>query len=231
MTIKYPPPTLVLQQFLQWYHALAIMLFLWASYHQHRCHKILADLRKPATGKKAESPSSSYSPNASKKDTFLSDQKQQLPSEVDENTNTELRKSALEKKSGSPNASEDDPKPQFSRGADGNTNQTNPSYGDLKQQFSRDSSTNQTTPSQPKYGLPTGDWFYYVSCPHLFAEILIYLSLLVCQVWSEAACTWWLVVAHVTCSLFLSARQMHGWYRQKFEDYPKNRTSLFPGLC
>jgi hypothetical protein len=24
---------------------------------------------------------------------------------------------------------------------------------------------------------------------------------------------------------------MHNWYRNKFEDYPKNRTSLFPGIC
>ena len=170
--IKYPSPALVIKQFLRWYHVLAIMLFLWASYHQHRCHKILADLRKP-TEKPQASPSS-YSPNSSNKDT-PSDQKQ-----------------------------------QFSNGPDKNTKQTN---------------------ATPKYGLPIGDWFYYVSCPHLFAEILIYLSLLVCQVWSEVATSWWLVVAHVTCSLFLSARQMHRWYQQKFENYPKNRTSLFPGLC
>lgn len=79
--------------------------------------------------------------------------------------------------------------------------------------------------------MPSGDWFYYVSCPHLFAEILIYIALLVCQVFSEVACSWWLVVIHVTSSLYLSARQMHSWYQQKFEDYPKNRKSLFPGLC
>ena len=159
-TVKHPSPVLIVQQLLRWYHILAIMLFLWASYHQHRCHKILADLRKPT-----------QAPNGSGNGT-LSDKKQQL--------------------------------------------------------LSSGSAIKTTT---PKYGLPIGDWFYYVSCPHLFAEILIYLSLLACQVWSEAACNWWLVVAHVTCSLFLSARQMHSWYRNKFEDYPKNRTSLFPGIC
>ena len=82
-----------------------------------------------------------------------------------------------------------------------------------------------------KYGIPTGDWFHYVSCPHLLAEILIYLSLLLCQVFNEPGCGWWLVVAHVTCSLYLSARQMHSWYRHKFDDYPMNRTSLFPWIC
>ena len=161
-TLKQPSLALLFQQFLCWYHVLAIALFLWASYHQHKCHKILADLRKPIE-KKLASPNS---PNVSKKDT-LSDQ-------------------------------------QSCRTA---------------------KHTNQ------KYGMPVGDWFYYISCPHLFAEILIYLSLLVCQLLSEVACSWWLVVGHVTCSLFLSARQMHSWYQLKFEDYPKNRTSLFPGLC
>lgn len=30
---------------LHWYHLVAILIFLWASYHQHVCHKILASLR------------------------------------------------------------------------------------------------------------------------------------------------------------------------------------------
>ena len=30
---------------LQWYHGIAICLFIWGSYHQHICHKILAKLR------------------------------------------------------------------------------------------------------------------------------------------------------------------------------------------
>ena len=215
-TIKYPSPALVIQQFLQWYHVLAIMLFLWASYHQHRCHKILANLRKP-TEKKQASPSS-YSPNASNRDT-LSDQKQQLRSGADKNTNTELRKST-EKKSGFP----------YSQSISKEGTLLDPNL--LPSGAGADSNTNvNQANTTPKYGMPAGDWFYYVSCPHLFAEILIYLSLLLCQVWSEVASSWWLVVAHVTCSLFLSARQMHRWYQNKFEDYPKNRTSLFPGIC
>ena len=38
--------------YLHWYHILAISLFLWASYHQHTCHKILAGLRKGGRGKR-----------------------------------------------------------------------------------------------------------------------------------------------------------------------------------
>ena len=164
-TIEHPSLPLVVKQFLQWYHILAIVLFFWASYHQYSCHKILADLRKPTATRKTRT--SLNDSHTRSKEEALSDQNEQLPN--DEN-------------------------------------------------------------AVPKYSVPLGDWFYHVSCPHLFAEILIYLSLLACQVWFEVASTWWLVVGHVTCTLFLSARQMHSWYREKFEDYPKNRTSLFPGL-
>ena len=31
---------------LRWYHLAGMGLFLWASWHQHKCHRILADLRK-----------------------------------------------------------------------------------------------------------------------------------------------------------------------------------------
>ncbi|XP_044274081.1 polyprenol reductase [Varanus komodoensis] len=34
-----------------WYHVLGLMMFIWASLHQHRCHVILANLRKNKSGK------------------------------------------------------------------------------------------------------------------------------------------------------------------------------------
>ena len=40
----------IFKQFLKWYHVLAVTLYFWASYHQHQCHQILADLRKPTKG-------------------------------------------------------------------------------------------------------------------------------------------------------------------------------------
>ena len=158
---------LVFRRFLKWYHILAIVLFLWASYHQHKCHKILADLRKPKNGS---------------------------PSKYSSSNQTASR-----------------------------------NHGDRSLDSKENDRSLSTSPSQ-KYGMPAGDWFYYVSCPHLFAEILIYIALLVCQVFSEVASCWWLVVVHVTCSLLLSARQMYIWYQRRFEDYPKNKKSLFPGV-
>ena len=164
---------LIFGQYLKWYHILAVVLFLWASHHQYRCHVILANLRKPNS--KEPSPSNS--------------------STSDEKSFKHNRQSST-----------------------------------LKQVLEEEEDKEERLVS-PKYAMPVGDWFYYVSCPHLFAEILIYLSLLVCQVISEPGSCWWLVVAHVTGSLYLSARQMHRWYLDKFEDYPRNRKSLFPGLC
>lgn len=82
--------------------------------------------------------------------------------------------------------------------------------------------------SRESYGRPNGDWFELVSCPHFFAEILIYMSLLLCCVWTAAWSCWWLVVVHVTCSLTLSARQAHKWYQLKYEDYPKDRRAIIP---
>ncbi|XP_058049517.1 polyprenol reductase isoform X3 [Ahaetulla prasina] len=35
----------------RWYHVLGLVMFCWASAHQHRCHVILANLRKDKSGK------------------------------------------------------------------------------------------------------------------------------------------------------------------------------------
>ena len=40
-------PVLQLTGCLYWYHFLGLLLFVWASLHQYKCHRILADLRKP----------------------------------------------------------------------------------------------------------------------------------------------------------------------------------------
>lgn len=35
-----------------WYHTLGLLMFIWASVHQHRCLVILANLRKNKSGKR-----------------------------------------------------------------------------------------------------------------------------------------------------------------------------------
>lgn len=120
---------------------MAMCLFLWASYHQHICHKILANLRG----------------------------------------------------------------------------------GRRKEGMGKAGSNNN-------YGRPDGDWFELVSSPHFFAEILIYVAMLVCFVPRDGRSCWWLVVVYVLSTLTLSARQTHMWYQRKLEDYPVHRRAILPWI-
>lgn len=84
-------------------------------------------------------------------------------------------------------------------------------------------------PGEPNasVGIPVGDWFHLVSCPHYLAEVLIYCSVLAME---RCSVVMLLPCVFVICVLTLSARQMHSWYCYKFDDYPKNRKRIFPFL-
>ncbi|ORX89411.1 hypothetical protein K493DRAFT_318706 [Basidiobolus meristosporus CBS 931.73] len=84
-------------------------------------------------------------------------------------------------------------------------------------------------PGPPKYFIPRGDLFEYVTGAHYFCEIMIYFAL------------WWLVgLTNITMGLSFSwvlinlgiiARETHGWYQSKFgASYPPSRRILFPFL-
>jgi 3-oxo-5-alpha-steroid 4-dehydrogenase 3 len=133
---------------MNWRYAVALVVFVWASYHQYTCHQILADLRR--------------------------------------------------------------------------SNSTN----NFSSQRNNVADTHPPKPSQTlRVGIPHGDWFALVSCPHYLAEILIYCSLLVVQ---AGSLTMLLPCSFVAFVLGLSARQMHSWYLDKFDDYPKNRKRIIP---
>ena len=133
---------------MNWRYAVALVVFVWASYHQYTCHQILADLRR--------------------------------------------------------------------------SNSTN----NFSSRRNNVADTHPPKPSQTlRVGIPHGDWFALVSCPHYLAEILIYCSLLVVQ---AGSLTMLLPCSFVAFVLGLSARQMHSWYLDKFEDYPKNRKRIIP---
>ncbi len=82
--------------------------------------------------------------------------------------------------------------------------------------------------NKPQYGLPTGDWFQYVSSPHFFAEMVMYFALSLCQAVTNLMAPMWLVFLCTTCVLTVTAKQTHVWYRDKFEDYPNNRKIIIP---
>ncbi|NXN01090.1 PORED reductase, partial [Sylvia borin] len=115
-----------------WYHIIGVMMYIWASLHQHRCLAILANLRKSRSGKVVS----------------LS------------------------------------------------------------------------------HSVPFGDWFESVSCPHYFAELLIYVSMAITLGIHNV--TWWCVVMYVLFNQALAAVLCHEFYQKNFSSYPKHRKAFIP---
>ncbi|XP_069487745.1 polyprenal reductase isoform X2 [Ambystoma mexicanum] len=76
------------------------------------------------------------------------------------------------------------------------------------------------------HSVPYRDWFERVSCPHYFAELLIYIALGV--IFGIQNYTWCLVVMYVFFSQALEAVLSHEYYLQKFDTYPKHRKAFIP---
>jgi 3-oxo-5-alpha-steroid 4-dehydrogenase 1 len=75
-----------------------------------------------------------------------------------------------------------------------------------------------------RYKIPRGFLFEYVSSPQYFTELLSFLGWTI-MTWSPAG----LVIFCISlANLVPRALQTHQWYREKFEDYPKNRKALIP---
>ncbi|EDV27606.1 uncharacterized protein TRIADDRAFT_53471 [Trichoplax adhaerens] len=82
--------------------------------------------------------------------------------------------------------------------------------------------------SHNNYGVPRGDWFNYVSCPHYLSEIIIYFS--IGFILSLDHQSWWLLLAFITTMLSLGAVQTNQWYYQNFSNYPEDRRAIIPFL-
>ncbi|KAF2900043.1 hypothetical protein ILUMI_06147 [Ignelater luminosus] len=73
--------------------------------------------------------------------------------------------------------------------------------------------------------LPCGDWFEYVSSPHLLAEILMYFALTVIL---RNNVTWLYIFAWVLSNQVETALLSHWWYKETFSDFPKQRRAIIP---
>ena len=76
--------------------------------------------------------------------------------------------------------------------------------------------------------IPFGDWFEMVSCPHYFAELLIYISMAV--TFGLKNFSWWLVVMYVFFNQAVSAVLCHEYYQSNFQHYPTCRKAYIPFL-
>ena len=109
--------------------------------------------------------------------------------------------------------------------------------------------------SDPEYSIPIGGWFRFVSCPHYFAEIMIYFTLaklgsdddeiavLMILAFYDAAPQGelfrtilsalyrkrrWCLLVWVAANLCISAYHTHEWYTSHFKSYPAKRRRLIP---
>lgn len=76
--------------------------------------------------------------------------------------------------------------------------------------------------------MPVGGWFELVSCPHYFAELLIYVSFSLLL--EGQSLTWWLVALYVLANQALAAQLCHELYVIKHKPYPKHRKAFIPFL-
>lgn len=76
------------------------------------------------------------------------------------------------------------------------------------------------------HSVPFGDWFENVSCPHYFAELLIYISMAITLGIDNV--TWWCVVMYVLFNQALAAVLCHEFYQKSFSSYPKHRKAFIP---
>jgi len=76
--------------------------------------------------------------------------------------------------------------------------------------------------------LPRGGWFdkLNVSFPHYFAEILVHVTVGVAL--GMRSSTWWMMTGYLVLHHVEMAADRQGFYRQKFDDFPKHRKMLIP---
>lgn len=83
---------------------------------------------------------------------------------------------------------------------------------------------NLRKPGETGYKIPKGGLFNYVSCPNLFGETLEWAGFAILT-WSLPGLAFFV---WTFANLIPRAISHHNWYKEKFEDYPKERKAVFP---
>ena len=78
----------------------------------------------------------------------------------------------------------------------------------------------------PGYHIPDGFLYKYVSAPNYFGEIIEWIGWAILT-WSISGVVF---LIWVIANLFPRAISHHKWYQNKFENYPKNRKAIIPGI-
>ena len=78
----------------------------------------------------------------------------------------------------------------------------------------------------PGYHLPNTFMHKYISAPNYFGEIVEWIGWAVLT-WSISG---FVFALWTIANLFPRALAHHKWYQEKFDDYPKNRKAIIPGI-
>lgn len=82
------------------------------------------------------------------------------------------------------------------------------------------------SPNEPRYKIPYGGGFRFVSCPQYLGEILSFTGFAV-MTWNLGAV---FVLAMTVGNLVPRAIYTHKWFRKNFDDYPAGRKAVIPFL-
>ena len=78
----------------------------------------------------------------------------------------------------------------------------------------------------PCYHIPNSFLHKYISSPNYFGEIIEWLGWAILT-WSASGLVFFI---WTFANLFPRAISNHAWYKDRFEEYPKNRKAIFPGI-
>jgi steroid 5-alpha-reductase/3-oxo-5-alpha-steroid 4-dehydrogenase 1 len=79
-------------------------------------------------------------------------------------------------------------------------------------------------PGETGYKIPRGGLYEHISCPNYFGEIIEWTGFAIAT-WSLPGLAFALYTA---ANVGPRALSHHRWYREKFEDYPRERKALIP---
>lgn len=79
-------------------------------------------------------------------------------------------------------------------------------------------------PDEPRYKIPYGASFKFVTCPQYLGEIISFCGIAI-MTWNLGAV---FVIAITAGNLIPRALVTHEWFNRNFADYPKERKAIFP---
>ncbi len=82
------------------------------------------------------------------------------------------------------------------------------------------------SPDQPRYSIPFGGGFRWVTCPQYLGEILSFTGFAI-MTWNLGAV---FVLAMTAGNLIPRAIFTHRWFHKNFDDYPPERKAVIPGI-